>query len=214
MSKRGDWVDIVCEFCGDPARKRWNNKTKPRFCGKGCSARWRSTTPEGKAHHRKCGSAGKGRKLPPRPDARARMLRDNPMFDASIREKMVKTLREIGHRPPVQGGNGRGMTDCEKQVSMRTGLLPLAVTVPKEIRGSVRPRPPNHYKIDLACGEEMLAVEIDGLSHGALKRQEQDRRKEKILSSLGWRVLRFSNQEVEEDLEKVVASIRSCMTSK
>ncbi|WP_369123507.1 endonuclease domain-containing protein [Butyrivibrio sp.] len=68
---------------------------------------------------------------------------------------------------------------------------------------------PTHYKIDIALPQYCLAIEIDGNSHCALSRQEQDRKKEKFLSLHGWTVLRFSNQEVISDPERCQQTIMS-----
>ena len=58
---------------------------------------------------------------------------------------------------------------------------------------------PTHYKIDVGNTELKVAVEIDGGSHSSLARQEQDRKKDAFLRSIGWTVLRFSNAEVMDD---------------
>ncbi len=48
-------------------------------------------------------------------------------------------------------------------------------------------------------------IELDGMSHDATL--EQDRRRNAKLRWLGYRVLRFGNQEVYENVDGVVASI-------
>ena len=57
-------------------------------------------------------------------------------------------------------------------------------------------RPATHYKPDFAWPERMLCLEVDGETHRS--RAAQDRKKEKILASLGWSVLRITNQEVKK----------------
>jgi len=54
----------------------------------------------------------------------------------------------------------------------------------------------------------MLAIEIDGNSHCLLSRQAQDRKKENFLKSLGWTVLRFTNQQVIEETKMCVEKIK------
>ena len=39
--------------------------------------------------------------------ASARMKANNPMSNPEAREKMAKTLKRIGHRPAIRGGNGK-----------------------------------------------------------------------------------------------------------
>jgi very-short-patch-repair endonuclease len=52
---------------------------------------------------------------------------------------------------------------------------------------------PTNYKLDFAWPHLKLGLEVDGNSHTALARQQQDRKKETKLETLGWRVLRISN---------------------
>jgi very-short-patch-repair endonuclease len=76
------------------------------------------------------------------------------------------------------------------------------------------PSLPNHYKVDLADPERKLAIEVDGNSHKTKKWKFLDRRKESVLAALGWSVLRFWNQEILEDIDRVVGIIQSFTISK
>lgn len=69
--------------------------------------------------------------------------------------------------------------------------------------------PPSHYKVDIGSEELKIAIEIDGKSHLALVRQEQDARKTEWLESHEWTVLRFSNQDVMDHLEECVRMVLS-----
>src|SRR6478672_8636190 len=137
---------------------------------------------------------------------RCRVLSRNPMADADTRQRMSSTLRAIGHRPKVRGGNGQGMTEPQRKLlaELGTGWVAEHVCPTGERKtGGV----PSHYKLDLAYPALRLAVEIDGFSHTTLARQESDRRKEAWLLSHGWSVLRFSNQEVLSSTSSVMAQI-------
>jgi hypothetical protein len=71
---------------------------------------------------------------------------------------------------------------------------------------------PRNYKVDIGHPETKLAIEVDGRSHQMRERQEQDRKKESILSGLGWTVLRFKNEEVKESLAACVAMVTSTIS--
>lgn len=103
----------------------------------------------------------------------------------------------IRSKPPVRGGNGKGMTVPEQMLAKALGpaWMPTTVTTGKP-RGSGYP---HHYKIDLAHTGCKVAVEVDGQSHHALVRREQDRKKEKLLRSLGWTVIRVPNREAVQN---------------
>ncbi len=53
------------------------------------------------------------------------------------------------------------------------------------------------YFVDFAFQNEMVAVEIDGSQHNVDNRKKKDEEKDKLLLSLGWRVIRFSAKEIQ-----------------
>lgn len=118
----------------------------------------------------------------------------NPMHSESSREKMRETLLRIGHKPIIQGGNGRGMT-----LPQRTFLLALGEEWVTEFvlttKKSTKEGYPHHYKLDLANVRLKVAIELDGMSHCVIKRKEQDHKKDCLVRSLGWKVLRLKNKE-------------------
>lgn len=146
------------------------------------------------------------------PQASERMMQNNPMQNPEAREKVSRTLKAIGHRPKARGGNGK-LTEPQVLLAELTGLTAELVVKTRPIRGKIE-RLPTNYKIDLACQASMLAVELDGSSHRSPAARDRDAKKERALSLLGWRVLRFSNREAMENTRSVVDAIRSSMTSR
>jgi len=71
----------------------------------------------------------------------------------------------------------------------------------------VRSEPIGPYFVDFACRSAMLIIEIDGATHGADKEVAHDQRRTAFLEAQGYRVVRFSNQQVYEDIEAVVDEI-------
>lgn len=137
--------------------------------------------------------------------ASARMKANNPMHRGCA-EVVSATLRRMGHKPPVRGGNGRPAPEPQRLLAEALGW-PMEVVVPTRIpRGAGWPV---HYKLDVASREHMVAVEVDGSSHCALDRRAQDARKDEFLRGLGWTVLRFTNQEVMASLEACVRTVMS-----
>ena len=61
------------------------------------------------------------------------------------------------------------------------------------------------YIVDFYCHTARLVIEVDGEDHDL--RFERDQRRTAWLESYGARVVRFSNQEVRENLEGVVRTI-------
>jgi len=61
------------------------------------------------------------------------------------------------------------------------------------------------YIVDFVCLDEKLIVELDGPLHNA--RTEYDANRDEALRQLGYRVLRFTNDDVGGDLAGVLATI-------
>ena len=59
--------------------------------------------------------------------------------------------------------------------------------------------------MDFACPQQMLVVEIDGGYHDDVV--ENDLKRQKHLESMGWKVIRFRDKDVEEDAEAVARAI-------
>lgn len=70
-----------------------------------------------------------------------------------------------------------------------------------------RQKPLDNFIVDFFCHELMLAIELDGLSHGWEDAQEKDKRKEDRLNMLGVHVLRFNDSEVMKDMDNVLRVI-------
>lgn len=141
--------------------------------------------------------------------ASARMKLRNPMHRPEIRAKMQATSRTNALVPVLRGGNGTPMPIPQKMLALAL-MWPTEYVVP-----TGKPRAsgwPGHYKLDIACPELMVAVEVDGRSHAPLSRQAADARRDQFLSALGWRVLRFSNREVMDDLEGCIQTVMSAIS--
>lgn len=138
----------------------------------------------------------------------ARMKSNNPMHKPLVREKVRTSLRAMGWKPPVRGGNGHGMTVHESLIACALGWAPVIYTT-KAGTGSGYP---NHYKIDVGNEKLKVAIEIDGPSHSSLKIKAWDLKKEEFLRSRGWSVLRFSNQEISGNLQKCVDAVMSTIS--
>ncbi|MBI5823743.1 MAG: DUF559 domain-containing protein [Chloroflexi bacterium] len=63
------------------------------------------------------------------------------------------------------------------------------------------------FIVDFYCHKAALVVEVDGDIHDL--QQEEDARREKVLSEMGLRIVRFRNEEVEKDLAGVLAKIHN-----
>jgi len=93
----------------------------------------------------------------------------------------------------------REMTPAEKILweELRTNKLGVHFRRQQVIQGFV---------VDFYCHKAGLVIEVDGDIHDLQK--EEDERREKVLSALGLRIVRFGNDEVMRNLSAVVGKIK------
>lgn len=64
------------------------------------------------------------------------------------------------------------------------------------------------YIVDYVCLEKKLIIEIDGGYHSEPHQQDDDAMRTKRLNSLGFRVIRFTNEEILTDLLNTLSTIK------
>jgi very-short-patch-repair endonuclease len=67
---------------------------------------------------------------------------------------------------------------------------------------------PTCYKADVGNHLLKIAIEVDGKGHKWKKGKLRDLKKEEKLKQLGWKTLRFTNEEILEDISKVLLVIK------
>ncbi len=72
----------------------------------------------------------------------------------------------------------------------------------------------DNYIVDFYCPAASIIVEVDGSQHYHERGRKKDKIRDAYLNGLGFQVLRFPNWDVFDDLENVVAVIRSHLASK
>ena len=65
------------------------------------------------------------------------------------------------------------------------------------------------FIVDFYCHRAGLVIEVDGDIHDL--QQEEDARREKVLSKMGLKIVRFRNDEVMKSLSAVVGRIREAV---
>ncbi len=71
-----------------------------------------------------------------------------------------------------------------------------------------RQAPIGQYIVDFVAFEKRLVIEIDGGQHAEENEKDKDHQRDAWLNSQGFRVLRFWNNEVLQNLEGVLETIR------
>ena len=66
-----------------------------------------------------------------------------------------------------------------------------------------------NYIPDFVCVQKKLIIELDGSQH--LEQEEYDEERTKYLNSLGYKVIRFWNNEVTNNIDGVILAIHHAM---
>lgn len=66
----------------------------------------------------------------------------------------------------------------------------------------------DQFIVDFVCLEKKLVIEVDGEYHNETEIEAADKLRTELLNSLGYRVIRFTNNEVLNNTQQVLARIR------
>lgn len=181
----------TCEWCGQAFQA--SKKTR-RFCSLSCASKAHATPDQ----------IAKAVAAQDRPSVRQhrseRLRRSNPMSNPDARRKMIAKLTGRAFSGQ-RGGNG--------QITTQQRTLADALGWPTEISIKTGKREWSHATVDIANQGLKIAIEVDGASHLSKKQQNRDAKKQLMLESLGWCVMRFWNSEIENNLPQVVARIQA-----
>lgn len=202
VHKKCEWCDRAFSFRSVGQR----NNEKRRFCANSCAASWRNAQPGRAEAFNEWMRGIRGVVLRGRssPESSARMKANNPMSKPENVEKMRAKLK--GRTFLARGGNSK-ITWQQLLIANSFGLPTEVAIATQEVRTDFDSLPPC-YKVDIASIPHRLAIEIDGKSHRLKKWKFLDHRKTAVLTALGWTVIRFWNEEVENDLDRVTAEIK------
>lgn len=116
-------------------------------------------------------------------------------------QRVLKTVAEGRHAGPFLRGACEGLVYYMLEARPETrGRF----EVNKRVSGVQNGR---LYEVDIVCTEAKLIVEIDGVEHNQSRRKAMDEKKQYDLEKSGYRVRRFSNEQVINDPVNVWRSI-------
>jgi very-short-patch-repair endonuclease len=76
-----------------------------------------------------------------------------------------------------------------------------------------RQQPIFDYIIDFYCHELKLIVEVDGEIHALIENADSDKKRENMLRTNGYHILRFTNFDIHNDIETVIDKIKEYITT-
>jgi len=103
-----------------------------------------------------------------------------------VRVKHLKGLKKARAKHGVNFSVfGRDLVKFEREIAKT--LCPLGYIQQHPVIFGSHGR---HYRLDFALIKEKIAIECDGPKHRSFEQQEYDKKRDKFLRSLGWRVIR------------------------
>ncbi|MGE0241011.1 MAG: endonuclease domain-containing protein [Parvibaculaceae bacterium] len=72
--------------------------------------------------------------------------------------------------------------------------------------------PIDRYIVDFAELGQRLIIEVDGSQHSFEKGEMADRIRDEVLASVGFRVLRFWNNDVDYNMDGVIDAVQAALT--
>src|SRR4051812_17997266 len=75
-----------------------------------------------------------------------------------------------------------------------------------------RQHPLGQFIADFYCHKAQLVIEVDGGIHHSESQKEYDENRTYLINELGLNVIRFSNDEVLKETEKVIEKIEGVLT--
>ena len=142
------------------------------------------------------------------------LLRPLPKhIDEKNIEKMIETRKSNGtwgiwNAP--RGGNGQ-YTKPQMKLYNELNQEPILEYPIKTNYPRKEHLYPTCYKVDLAYPTIKLAIEVDGKGHRTKSCIEKDLKKTQFLNSIGWKVLRFTNEDIMMNCSDVVSQVKSCV---
>jgi very-short-patch-repair endonuclease len=77
-----------------------------------------------------------------------------------------------------------------------------------------RQHPIDRFIVDFYCAEAKLLIEVDGPSHLEPDQQEYDKLRTEYLEELGYKVIRFTNEDVKLNIDGVIGEILKTVESR
>jgi len=112
--------------------------------------------------------------------------------------KQRKVLKYNPHLLHLARNNRKNMTIAERKLWARIRK--------KQLNGHkfLRQRPIGNYIVDFYCPKAKIVIELDGEQHYSEKGLIRDKERDAYLNSLGLNVLRFSNNDIKNNIDIVL----------
>jgi very-short-patch-repair endonuclease len=107
----------------------------------------------------------------------------------------------------------------ERAQTLRREMTKAEAILWKKLRGQQvfnarfrKQHPIDPYIADFVCAKAKLIIELDGETHSTAEERAHDARRTAFLENQGWRVVRFWNAEVYQNIDGVVATIEQALS--
>lgn len=126
----------------------------------------------------------------------------------------VTTKKEV-HLPLSGGGQGGGDEKLAFRRKLRNNPTPQEVILWARLRDKQvgckfrRQHPVGEYVVDFCCIEKKIVIEVDGSQH--IRNRFADEKRSEFLRSQGYSVLRFWNNEINDNIDGVMLKVEEAI---
>ena len=120
---------------------------------------------------------------------------------------MMRSLRSEDQRVPRARRLRRDTTDAERKLWLRLRELPMGSSHFRR-QATIGP-----YFADFACHANRLVIELDGGQHGDGPNAASDAKRDAYMRNSGYRVLRFWNNDVMQNIDGVMHVIAEAVSA-
>jgi len=120
--------------------------------------------------------------------------------------KSMRSLRAEDDRIPRARRLRHATTDAERKLWRALRSLPMQGSHFRR-QATIGP-----YFADFACHAKRLVIELDGGQHGDARHAARDAKRDAYMRQSGYRVLRFWNNDVMQNIEGVLETIAEALS--
>ncbi|QSB16747.1 DUF559 domain-containing protein [Natronosporangium hydrolyticum] len=134
--------------------------------------------------------------------------------EAVVAQPVGNASAKVG-RPRPRSLVGKPHPTSRAEVALETALAGRSWAAGRAWNQTVRPGPLiNPVRVDLLWQRERCIVEIDGDDHRTVGKYTEDRTRDVMLQLNGYAVLRFTNSQVLDDIESVLAILQQFLATR
>lgn len=143
-----------------------------------------------------------------------------PIPKGSQNSSKMDLMNKKGPAYDIGMWKGAPAQNFKRAKALRANMTPAELKLWEYLKGNSfyglkfrRQHPIQNYIADFYCHKLELIIEVDGGYHENERQKEKDREREKVLKFQDIRIIRFTNEQVLNDIETVIEQLKTIIGS-